>query len=270
MIINSQRTIYGLEFQSDGLINTPYTPRANTTLNEKHGILTNEPLGADTAYGIKYLAIGVGGNPAITGNKSFTYSEHSPTDAGLFDQIPYVMRPKANPLPAAEAAKYRHVTTRVVKNTEYLHYYLKAIPSTDITKGTYIATSTPSGTTALRRYTTNTGTYLKPTPRNTGYSAAGSNEFINSTIKIKFSLTPAELSEINNVLDILYGVGHTKTLNEIGICSGLEKTVNGVAEALRVQIFFHAAVNIDTKLTYDPAIGYLRAIELGGSDPLYV
>jgi len=270
MIINSQRTIYGLELQADMLISNSYTPKPNTTLNEKFNVMVNEPIGSDTHYGIKYLAIGVGGELVAPGTNSYSYSQHSPTDAVLFEHIPFVMREIRADLSDADKAKYRMRVTRTINNIEYALYYLKAVKSTDITTGTYNITLSSSNTSSLSKLDTNTSKFLNPVPRSINYKQADTTNYISKIIKLRFELNPTELQEINNVLDIVYGLNNTKAITEIGVCGGLDVTVNGITEAINTQIYYHVGTSIDTRLNYDPTIGYLRAIEMGGSETLYL
>jgi len=107
MIINSQRTIYGLELQAELLVSGTYTPKPNTTLNEKFGILVNEPIGSDTRYGLKYLTIGTGGIKTATPANGYSFSQHSVMDASLFNHIPFIIRPVSSDLSGTERARYR-------------------------------------------------------------------------------------------------------------------------------------------------------------------
>jgi len=270
MIINSQRTLYGLEFQANGLINEPYVPRINTTLNEKYNLLPNEPIGADTVYGIKYLSIGTGGTPVATGSGVYSYSEHGTLDAALFNQIPFVVRTVANDLTALEQAKYRFRIPITINGINYVQYYLRRLQASDITTDTYDISVSNAGAEQLTLFTTDTPKYLNPVPRASPSPLNENNQYVSKMIKLRFSLTPTELDEINAGIAILYGPTTVLHITEIGVCSGLDKTIGTLIEALKVQIFFHISVDVDTKLRYDQTVGYLRSIELGGSEPVYV
>ena len=271
MIINSQRTIYGLEVMSDALIGRTYTPRIGTTLNEKFNVATDILPGTDTAHGIKYLAIGTGGDPVINIPGLYTYSQHSPLDASLFQQIPYLAREVNNDIPMAERAKYRLRTTEVHNGISYYMYYLKRLDSTDIYTNTYNVSSGVNGLANLTQFSTvNNSSYLNPVPRSPGSPNGSSGNYISKMTKINFSLSPTELDEINIVMDILYGSNNKRTITEIGICGGLDVDINGELESIHTQIYYHVGVDIDTRLSYDPLVGYKRSIEIGGSEPLYI
>ncbi len=270
MITNSQRTIYGLEVNTANLAGKPYTPKPNTTLNEKYNILPNELPGADTNYSIKYLAIGIGGSNAGSAANGYNFSQHSSVDAALFDQIPFIMRPVANDLPASEQNKYRLKVGISINGVAYNQYFLRAIPSTDIVTGTYKISPVASANGKLISMDFNNSIYLSPTPLSNNRTYGSGSEYVTSTCKLRFHLTPTDINEINNCITLLHGTGITKNITEIGVCGGLDKTVNGILESIHTQIYFHIGVNIDLQLSYDPIIGFLRAVELGSTEPIYI
>ncbi|MDQ6990801.1 MAG: hypothetical protein Q9M11_03615 [Mariprofundaceae bacterium] len=269
MIINSQRTLYGLEVQANALVNKPYTPRVNTTLNEKYNTNPTEPVGGDTTYAIKYLAIGVGGVPTTSANGGYGYSQHSPMDAALFEQVPYITREIALDLTPAEQSKYALRVPVTIGGVQYYQYFLKRIVDTDIATDSYVITNSTGGA-SLTILTTNTPEHLNPLPRSVDFVLNPTAQFVSRNIKLKFNLTPTELVDINNSIDIIYGTNSGKQIKEIGICGGLDKTIGTINEAIHVQVYFHVGISLDTKLSYDPVIGYSRAIELGGAESIYI
>ena len=267
MIINSQRTIYGLEYVTSKIAGDNHVARPNTTLNEKHGILPTAKAPAGTDLGIKYLAIGIGGNNPVAGINEYSYSQHGIRDAALFQQVPFVMRTAAQDLTATEQALYKHRVSRTVSGVQYFLYYLKVLQPMDISRETYIITPAAAGPSSLSVFTTDTPAHLNPVSRATNRVPTNDNGYISAMIKIKFSLTPAEMQDIQNAIDLLYGTGSNKILTEIGVCGGAEASPGG--EAVEVQIHYHVGTGIDIPLIYNPTTGYSRAIEIGGSEPLY-
>jgi len=269
MIINSQRTIYGLELQAEMLASGSYTPRPNTTLNEKFGILINEPPGIDTRYGIKYLALGTGGISRNTPAQGYSFSQHSVMDASLFNHTPFIVRPASNDLSSVEKAKYRLKVSKVINGTTYYLYYLRVIAPTDMTTDTYNISMGSNGVTNLSKLSTNVSTYLNPVPRIIKDIPNNNSNYVSRVIKLNFTLTPSEMIEVNNANKLITGNTIPENITEIGICGGLDKITNGVTEVINSQIYFHVGVDINTAITYDPTLGYVRAIELGGSENLY-
>jgi len=269
MIINSQRTIYGLELQANTLINLPYAPKPNTTINELFKTAVNVVPGTDTTYGVKYLAIGSGGVPAVNGTIAYSYSQHSPVDAALFEHVPFIVRPITQDIPAIERIKYRMRVLTQINGKQYYLYYLRRLLPTDFRTETYIVTVNNNGSENLKLFDTNNPKFINPVPNTTAHVLTPTSEYISKMTKIKFSLSPAELTEINNGMNIVFN-GNVKPLTEVGLCGGLDKEISGVTEAINTQVYFHVEMNVDVAIRYDPVLGYLRAIEIGGGEPLYV
>jgi len=269
MIINSQRTIYGLELQAELLVSGSYTPRPNTTLNEKFGVLINEPPGTDTRYGIKYLAFGTGGISKSTPATGYSFSQHSVMDASLFTHTPFIARPISNDLSGVERLRYRLMVSKVINNVTYHFYYLRVIAPTDMTTDTYNISMSSNGISNLSKLPTNISAYLNPVPRIIKDIPNNNNQYVSRVIKLNFTLTPSEMTEINNANKLLTGNTTCDNITEIGVCGGLDKVVNGITEVINSQIYFHVGVDINTAIVYDPTLGYVRAIELGGTESLY-
>jgi len=252
MIIDSQRTIYGLELQSSVLSGVPHTVSPNTTLNEKHGHLVAEPVGTDTNYAIKYYAIGKGGSSNTAGAGGYTLSEHSILDAALFDQIPFVVVPVTNDIPSSRHADYRFRIRANVGTIPHYHYYMKAIKSADMHVNTFVINNTTKGSARISLIPTSNASRLNPTPGGNSYTYS-SSRYITRSIKLNFTLTPGEMTEITAAQELLHP-GASFQITEIGVCGGLDKVVGGIIEAINVQIYFHVGVSISTVLQYDPLL----------------
>jgi len=269
MINNSQRTIYGLEYKLDMMMNGSYTPKPNTTLNEKFDI-DRDSADPNDKYLTRYLTIGVGGNKVLNNTSGYTYSNHSPIDAALFEHIPFIMRETSIGLSAEEKAKYRFRKVVTIDGVEYEQYFLKVIDDLDITTNTYTINNSANVDNAnLTIFDTETPKLLNPVPREPINDIGAGVLFVSKIVKIAFRLTYSELTELQNVLTLLYGTTDLP-ITEIGICNGIGKNIDGVDKVLNAQVFFHVGVDIKTNLTYDPNVGYLRAIEIGGVEPIYV
>ena len=267
MIINSQRTIYGLEYMTSKITGEAHFTRPNTTLNEKHNIQKGVSAAAGVDLGIKYLAIGIGGTSPLVGVTEYSYSKHGIADAALFKQVPFVARPASNDLTATEQARYRLRVSSTIGGVQHYLYYLRVIAPADMTRDTYLITPATTGPSTLSLFSTNTPTYLNPTPRNTGAIAGAGTTYISAMIKLKFVLTPAEMVDIQNSIDLLYGTTANKVISEIGVCGGADNPAGD--EALEVQVHYHVGTGVDITMANDPIVGYSRAIELGGAEPLY-
>ena len=268
MIINSQRTIYGMGLQLAQLNGTPYKALLNTTLNEKFSILPTVSLAEDTYPSIKYFAIGVGGDAIVTGVDNYSFSKHKATDAALFEHIPFIMRTVDNDLLAVDREKYRFRKILNIAGVEYVCYYLKVIDFTEARQGFYIV-SVNDGISTLSVFNTATDEFLNPVPRDPskGMVDLENTKYVSSIANLKFSLYREELQEVSDNIDLLYGTDHTKNLTEIGICSGVDVLLDGYHEASVAQVIYHTEVDINTAGMLLEEGELVRVLEYGGSEP---
>jgi len=274
MILNSQRTIYGLDLQMAMVAGLPYTIRPNTTINEKLNILPTTPLPADTYPTMRYYAIGIGGLNIVQDVAKYSYSMHQTTDAALFEQVPFVIKPVANDLPADERAKYRMRVVKVIGGVEYSLYYYRLIDMNNIDNDIYkitVANNIPK----LTRFSTDTDKLLNPIPRDpsTTLFNTSNTDYITKILKLPFILHREDLVEIEAALTLLYGINHGKHLREIAMCSGVEKDVDPAIygyskEAVNSQVMFHSTIDVSSSLLLSQNEELVRSISLGGQEPL--
>jgi hypothetical protein len=277
MILNSQRTLYGVDLALRMMCGTPYSLLPNTSLNEKFARIANiKPDGRYPTIG--YYTIGVGGGTILPGSGQILYSEHSPVDAGLFEHIPFVMRRTNNDLTASEQDKYRMKVIKTINGLDYYAYYFKKIPSIYINANMY-QVITENDNSVLSLLPTSTDAYLNPTPVNRDITVDNFNavRYAAKTAKLEFTLLNTELTDLHNVMDIIYGkntngVTITKPITEIGICSGLEETipVNDIScngkEVSCSQIMYHVAVDLDLLIYMNSNANIYRSIDIGGME----
>jgi len=267
MIKNSQRTIYGLELQMSQILGTPYVLLPNTTLNEKFTINEGYVIPDGVYPTIKYFTIGNGGRDYLTNVNLYSYSKHQPIDAGLFAEIPFVIRTVSNDLLPTEQANYRFKRLEIINGIEYYCYYLKVIDP-NLTRSGLYQVDVINGTAKLSRFSTNTPTLLNPTPRdpNVGILNITQTSYVSKVAKVKFELTTTELADIRDAMVIKYGVA--TPIAEIGVCSGIDTVNNGVTEASAVQIMYHFEVDLDTTILTADGTNLIRSLEIAGMEPI--
>lgn len=265
MVVNSQRTLYGLSIQLASLLGQEYQPLPNTTLNEKFLINPDKPIPSGVYPTINYFTIGVGGSSTID-NSGYSYSEHTAVDAALYEHVPFVLRTLDNDLTDTERSRYRFRKVITVSDIDYVAYYLKVIPCI-ISPNSLYEVSRNNNIHKLSILDTNTNTFLNPVPIDkelalTKYDEVG---YLAKSAKLEFSLPIDELIELRNVFKILYK--SEKILTEIGVCSGMDDDNEDVPEANNVQIVYHVKVDIDTNIYINNNNDMIRAIEIGAVEP---
>ena len=267
MVISSQRTLYNVDLHLSMLLGRDYMTKPNTTLNEKFDVLAdvNGPEGMYPK--LQYYCIGIGGDQLSESVSGFPVSEHSPMDAALFEQIPFVIRPIQQDLTPTERANYRFRVIETIKNETYVCYYLKVIPGYTLRDDFYKVT-TVNGLSTLKLMDTDNPEFLNPVPRNRrlNYDNMNTTEFITKIAKLEFNLMHNDIKELENVLNILGKDG--RQLTEIGVCTGIDNIIDGNVEASSVQIAFHLGVNLDLVQSINVDNNIIRVIEIGGSEGL--
>ena len=269
MVISAQRTIYSISLELDSRIGKPFEALENTTLNEKFGVASKINLDDGEYPEIKYYVIGVGGNDFIKGNQGYNYSSHSPIDAALFQHIPFVMRPVNNDLLESEKTQYRMRVIEEINGVEYACYYLKLIPNIEL-RDYFFEVMHDGDKDILSPYNNKTDKLLNPTPRDRkpGVEIANTAKYITKLAKLEFSLYKDELEEVQDVLE-LRGLTDRK-LTEIGVCTGMDKVIDDVTQATNVQVGYHIDVNLDLSIELQHDTNILRAIEIGGTEPIVI
>jgi len=272
MVFNVTRTIYGINLQTALLLDQPFRPLPNTTLNEKFDILPNYGI-SDMLPKLRLMTIGIGGNPvientAINGKRG----SHRPVDGALFKHIPFILRPENNDLSENERKRYRLRKTVYTDSGAYIAYYGRLIDDIKFTNTLFQVTSV-EGDNFIGPYDTlSDSNILNPVPTLNTDIFSTKGRYILNMCKVYFHFTQDEINEIKNAIKILYPNDNTNTITEIGFCSSLDVDTTYGKESVWTQINYFVDTNFDLELLYNLAnekeIEY--QVEIGGMEPLYM
>lgn len=272
------RTAYGGYLQTTQLTGRPFALVPSTTLNEKLGIQSGIIPAAGTMPFLNYFVIGNGGHKFTVGANGIGKPEpvqHRATDAALYSQIPFVLREPANDLTQAQMAAYRLRVPLVINGVNYIAYYGKVFDYTGVAAAMQLTTVNPDGSTTVTPFVPDS-TNLNPTPPD--LSSTGVNvvtgQYVTSSSKLPLNLTANDQQELLNVANIMFGDPELAIISEIGLCSGVDKTVAGggsgqptfnYTEAIAVQIvsFFNSFYAMEYA---DDGIQVL--LDVGATEPL--
>jgi hypothetical protein len=219
------RTIYSSYLQTVLLRGKAFQMAANSTLNEL--LQVQSGVAPTVTPTLKYYAIGNGGHAMVTGANGIPLInpvQHNSTDAGLFHQLPFVLRELGNDIDAITQADYALRRIETHNGLQYIAYYLKRLPETDVPDMEYLTVA--NGVTTTTAFTPNTSN-LNPTPPalNNGGVNTVSGDYVASSSKVAINLTPTEITELLNMANIIYGDPAYAIISEIALCSGVDKTV---------------------------------------------
>jgi hypothetical protein len=272
------RTVWGSNLQASEQLGLPYTVRPFTTLNEKLGIQSGVSLAPGVYPKVQYYCYGNGGHQMTMGADNIplsTIAQHRATDAALFKQLPFVLRPIASDLTLSERVNYALRIEEQHGGATYVAYYLKRIDlSSTFVQMDYrtivngVVTSTPYVPDAAN---------LSPTPiviSNGGVNTV-SGDYITCAAQLPLAFSPAEVADLINVSTVLHGVDDYAIISEIGLCSGGDKTITvtpstggsfNFNEAVGVQIAsFVSCLHIAKYATS----GITKQLDFGVNDPLF-
>ncbi len=278
------RTCYGAYLQTLQLLDLPYTEILHTTLNEKFNINNGVIVPAGETPFLQYVGIGNGGHSMVIGANNVAVPQpvqHLPTDAALYNQLPFVLRLPSNDLTLAEQAGYRLRTLVSYGGISYVAYYLKTLNLLNTEGG--ITSNVPSmmyntvssGTVTATSFTPSAAN-LNPTPPSTSTTGVVSTtgDYIAATAKVPFVMTTFDITEFLNVANIIYGDPSYAIISEIALCSGLDysttATFNGVSQtytdAIAVQVMTFISSFYAAQFTNS---GINLLMDVGAVEPLF-
>lgn len=265
MVNNSKSTIYYRLLTLCKNLGKFYNPEPNTTLNEKLDIYPNISIG-ETYPIVNYIGVGIGGSDVAY--DIMKTSETLVTNVPLLKQVPFLIIEKTRDLTVSERKNYRLRKEVIINGIEYVEYYLKIINAISDPQ-VFKVIKTGEQSTKLEPFNFNISSILNPEPLiKEDFLAVNTNEYIAVACNITLSLTPTELLNIKEAIDIKYGVNTPKILTEIGIFTGVEYTTLHGTEALAVQPAFFQAMQYDLQGLLNSNEVLLKDIQIGGIEVL--
>jgi hypothetical protein len=225
---NVTRTVYGARLQSALLLGLPLEIAPNSTMNQDLGIQENVAIAQTDRPAMRYLAIGNGGHIMRVGTNNISRPvpvQHKATDASLYNQLPFVLRAVTNDLSATERGNYGLRRLEVHDGIQYIAYYLKRLDFSDVRTVMEYKTVANNQTTTTE-FIPNTSN-LEPVPpalSNTGVNVT-TGDYVSATAKVPFKLTEAEVTELLDVANIIYGDNGYAMISEMALCSGVDKLI---------------------------------------------
>ncbi len=224
------RTIYSSHLATCKALNRPFTVLPNSTLNKKFNLHAEELPAINEYPVLGYIGIGnKGASYEVTGTGFVltTPLQHTPRDASLFNFIPFVIRNINDDLTPSERLKYRLRVPVTIDGTTYVAYYLRTlsiedvIPTVEMRNVEDETITTTSFSPVLSD--------LSPTPppiSETDLNNPNGN-YLVSTAKINFMLNQADINNIMDACSLIFGDPRYAVINEIALCSGVDKVLQG-------------------------------------------
>lgn len=225
-----QRTIYAAHLQTCKLLNKPFTVMENSTLNQKFNVYPEEQPAVNAYPSLCGITIGNKGASYDIAQGNYVLTTpipHLARHASLYNHIPFVIRHISNDLSPAERLMYRLRVPLTINGDNYFAYYMRVLDLTTVVP--QVELRNVSGTVITNTPFTPELSDLSPThPTLSNNSLVTTDgDYLVSTAKLVFTLNQQDIVNIREACQILYGDPRFAVINEIGICTGIEKIVAG-------------------------------------------
>lgn len=275
---NVTRTVYGAAVQTSLLLGLPVTFPEFTTLNQLLSIQQNTLPSIQDRPNLGYYIWGNRGHSMIVGVNGIPLNEvvqHRATDAGVYGQLPFVLREVNQDLTANERAKYVLRRQEEHAGIPYYAYYGRRLDKTNLSMGIYF-TQIQDGLAVVSNFVPAQAN-LTPSPQQLSNIATNliNADYVAARARMSLTMTESDVVEMLNVAKVIYDDERYAIVSEIGLCTGVDKMINATsfgggtfqfAEAIGVQIAAHVAV-------YNPLLqtntGVEIEMDIGVNEPLY-
>lgn len=273
----TMRNACGAMLQTALKWNLPYEVMANSTLNQKFGIVPNLLPASSRDLAVRYMTIGIGGqniSVGAGGRRVLTSAFRQPSHASLYDHIPFIMREIGNDLPVEVRNNYRLRTILTVGGKQYIAYYARVLPAITTPVSLELRTQEDGDviTTTPWAFPIEALSPKPPLLTNNQTMVTGSDSLVSTCI-LDLTFSKQDTKEIVDAVTILHGSEAYAVISEIGLCSGVDQIISGdfngatttYTEAIAVQLSDTLSVNF-------PAVynntGVSYSIDVGAVEPL--
>lgn len=275
---NITRTIYGATVQSNLLLGLVQTYPEFTTINQHLAILKDQLPSPTDRPNIGCYIWGNRGHTMEIAADGFALNavvQHRATDAGLYNQLPFVLREVNLDLTVTERNKYCLRRIEEHGGVNYYAYYGRRLDKSNLVTN-QLYTQVVNGASTTAPFVAKQSN-LTPTPQQLSNTATNllNADFVSAKARLELILTEAEVAEMLHVAKVLWDDERRAIISEVGFCTNVDKVVNASTagggsfqynEAIGVQIAAHVA-------TYNSLVtsntGVTIAMNIGLNEPLY-
>lgn len=225
---NVVRTAAASILQTCQYLDIPLKTYPNFCLNQKLGIYPDEFPTTNERSAVRYLAIGNGGHEMVVGGNGrirWKAVNHEPRHAALYNQLPFVLRPLTNDLSLTERAKYRLRRIETWGGVPHAAYYLRVLDKTGVEAGLEFRTVNNGVTTSTPYSPTLEDLNPVPPVLVAGQAVTTTGDYIASSAKINYTMTPEEVQEFINATTIIEGEAGYAVISEMAVVSGVDRSV---------------------------------------------
>lgn len=276
--VNVVRTGAAGMIQTNQYIGKSTPLKQYSTLNQKLGINPLLDTTDSDKVAVRYIGIGCGGHGYVTGANGLTKwnpLSHTARHTAMFKELPFLLRLESNDLQPAERNRYRLRRIEEHNGVKYVAYYLRVLDLSN-TVTTQELRRTLNGTTTTTPFAP-TIEDMNPQPSEliTGQAVSTTSDYLATTAKIPFTMTPDEIRDFVAACKIIFGDDGYATISEMVTVAGVDRTVKGdfqgqeqdYTDVVRAEITSFIATAFVTEFFTD---GITLNIDVGNVEPLLV
>ena len=248
---NTTKTVHHVKGELQRALNIPFVVDPFSTLNEKFANATINAAVPDGEYPtIGYITIGRGGHRNRTGTGGASLLDilkHRPSDAVLFDHVPFLMREVGSDITHAERERYRMRTRVTYNSVDYMCYWVRVVDVSAAAPETRIVTVL-DGVSTEEEYIAGSSSQ-SPTEiviDNDNLNTADGRYLVTQS-NIGLTLDESDINEIINACEIIYGDAAYATISEVGLVSGFDLNItnnlDGVGDITYTEITHAQIIN---------------------------
>lgn len=225
------RTAYSAHLQTCKLLDKPFTVLPNSTLNQKFNLFADQVPAMNEYPKLGYIGIGNKGTTyeLVAGNYLLTTGiPHLARHASNYNFIPFLVRPVNDDIPAFERMKYRMRVPMTIGGQQYVAYYLRTLDLTNVVP-TVEMRNVNDGVITNTPFTPDLSDLSPEHPVLSNPDLNNPNgDYLVSTAKITFILNQADITNIMEACEIIYGDPRYAVINEICLVTGVDKVQAGI------------------------------------------
>lgn len=227
---NVVRTAVSSLTQTSQYVGKPIKTLPNSTLNQKLNIYPDIAMASTDVPVVKYVAIGNGGHDFIVGGNGrvkWKSVHHTTRHTALYNQLPFVLRRISEDLSPTERLRYRLRRIETHNGEQYAAYYLRVLDLSSAEVNLELR-HVVDGVTTPEPYVP-TIEDLNPVPPAlvTGAPVTTTGDYVASTVKVRFEMTAADVSEFVDACKIISGEEGYAVISEMATVSGIDRSVLG-------------------------------------------
>lgn len=283
LMLNIEHIVEPFSSLNDALTEPVVIPNLPTVITRGMEVFAPYIASTDTAnLATNCFCIGNGGHRIISGPPpSIPYPDtipHRPSDSGLFNMLPFIVRPAANDLTEIERQNYRLRRTLDIDGTLYVAYYLKRIETATVSPENTLVTIVESNPVSVPFAPTINNLHPSVPP----IGSVNNGSYLQTIATLNISFTATDVEELKAACQLLYNNENLAIISEIGIVQAADHLVlqrypvSGTQTAANVVGTFHEVVGAQIAAhisDYYPVVytndGFDITVDVGAAEPLY-